>query len=84
MIRIAAALLAASVLLTAQQALAASSCRPTRDGKDRIDPTNGCPSGYTMRGVCCESLTATPPSGATARTCPPGTVSSLGACVTRR
>lgn len=84
MIRIIAALLAASVLLTTQQALASDSCRPTRDGKDRIAPSNGCPSGYRLRGACCESFATMSPSSTTAKTCPAGTVASAGACVARK
>ena len=84
MIRIIAAMLAASALLTTQQALASDSCRPTRDGKDRISPSNGCPSGYRMRGACCESFSAMSQPNAAAKTCPQGTVSSFGACVARK
>jgi hypothetical protein len=83
MIRIIAAMLAAAVLLTAQQALSANSCRPTRDGKDRVEPTKGCPSGYVMRGACCESISAMPQPSAV-KACPAGTVASLGACVARK
>ncbi|HEV7256509.1 MAG TPA: hypothetical protein VGN82_01885 [Bosea sp. (in: a-proteobacteria)] len=84
MIRIIAALLAATALLTTHQALASDSCRPTRDGKDRVAPANGCPSGYHMRGACCESFSAMSPSNTTVKTCPPGTVSSLGTCVAKK
>lgn len=84
MIRIIAAMLAASVLLTTQQALASDSCRPTRDGKDRVAPSNGCPSGYHMRGACCESISAMSQSSGAVKTCPAGMVASLGACVARK
>jgi hypothetical protein len=84
MMRIIAAVLAASVLVTTGQALSANSCRPTRDGKDRVEPANGCPSGYVMRGACCESISAMSQPSATVKACPAGTVSSLGACVARK
>lgn len=84
MIRIIAAMLAASVLLTTQQVLASDSCRPTRDGKDRVAPANGCPSGYHMRGACCESFSAMSQPGTVVKTCPAGTVSSLGTCVAKK
>lgn len=84
MIRIIAAMLAASVLLMTQPAQASDSCRPTRDGKDRVSPSNGCPSGYHMRGACCESIRAMSQPSATVKTCPAGTVASLGACVARK
>ena len=84
MVRIVAALIAACVLGAAPAALALDACRPTRDGKDRIAPAAGCPSGYFMRGACCESFkTMSQPSG-TVKTCPAGTVSSLGACVAKK
>ena len=84
MVRIVAALLALSVLWSIPGALAASACRPTRDGKDRIEPIGGCPSGYFMRGACCESFKAMSQPSAVVKTCPAGTVSSLGACVARK
>jgi hypothetical protein len=84
MIRIIAATLAASFLLTMQQAQASDSCRPTRDGKDRVSPANGCPSGYVMRGACCESINTMSQSGTAVKTCPAGTVSSLGVCVAKK
>ena len=73
-------LTAASVLLTAQQPLSANSCRPTRDGKDRVATVNGCPSGYVMRGACCESMSAMTQSSTTAK----GMVASLGTCVAKK
>lgn len=84
MIRIIAALFVASTLLPAPEALAASACRPTRDGKDRIEPVGGCPSGYSMRGACCESFKAMPQSNSAVKTCPPGMVLNLGVCVARK
>ena len=84
MVRIAAALLATIVLISAQAALSASACRPTRDGKDRIDPAGGCPSGYYMRGACCESFKAMSQPSAAVKTCPAGTVASLGTCVAKK
>ncbi|PTM38566.1 hypothetical protein C8D03_0036 [Bosea sp. 124] len=84
MVRIVAALLAASVLCTASMALAANACRPTRDGKDRIDPAGGCPSGYFMRGACCESFNTMSQPSAAVKTCPAGTVANLGACVAKK
>ncbi|KPF72635.1 hypothetical protein IP69_01735 [Bosea sp. AAP35] len=84
MVRIIAALLAAFILLPAPEALAASACRPTRDGKDRIEPVGGCPSGYTMRGACCESLRTMSQPSTVVKTCPAGMVSALGTCVARK
>jgi hypothetical protein len=84
MIRIIAALLVASALAPAPEALAASACRPTRDGKDRIAPSGGCPSGYFMRGACCESFNAMSQPSSVVKTCPAGTVASLGTCVARK
>lgn len=84
MIRIITALLVASALCPAPETLAAGACRPTRDGKDRIEPTGGCPSGYYMRGACCESFKAVSQPSAAAKTCPAGTVSSLGTCVAKK
>lgn len=84
MIRIIAALFAASILLPAPEALAASACRPTRDGKDRIEPVGGCPSGYSMRGACCESFRVMSQPSTVVKTCPAGMVSSQGTCVARK
>ncbi len=84
MIRIITALLVASILCPAPVALAANACRPTRDGKDRIDPAGGCPSGYYMRGACCESFKAMSQPSSVVKTCPAGTVASLGACVAKK
>jgi hypothetical protein len=85
MIRIiAATLLTLAALGIAQDALAAGACRPTRDGKDRIERAGGCPSGYFVRGACCESFQAMSQPAAPAtgiKTCPPGMVSKLGYCV---
>jgi hypothetical protein len=67
-----------------QEAFAAGACRPTRDGKDRIERAGGCPSGYYARGACCESFGAIspPPQPATGvKTCPAGMVAKLGVCV---
>ena len=83
MIRIIAALIAVSILWPAP-AFAASACRPTRDGKDRIEPVGGCPSGYSMRGACCESFRAVPQPSTVVKTCPAGMVSSQGTCVARQ
>ncbi len=75
-----ALLVAIAVLGAAGSALAANSCRPTRDGKDRMEISGGCPSGYVVRGACCESVRPIQqPSGAKA--CPPGMMVRLGACV---
>jgi len=87
MIRIAAALLAIATLGTALEAQAAGACRPTRDGKDRIERAGGCPDGYFVRGACCESVMATSPSpqaGPSQRSCPAGTVAKLGFCIPSR
>jgi hypothetical protein len=88
MIRIiTAALLTVAALGVAQDALAAGACRPTRDGKDRIERAGGCPSGYFVRGACCESFqTISQPAAPAAgvKTCPPGMVSKLGACIVAR
>ncbi|MFA6965418.1 hypothetical protein [Bosea sp. (in: a-proteobacteria)] len=84
MIRIIAALIAASILWPAPAALAASACRPTRDGKDRIEPVGGCPSGYYLRGACCESFKALSQPSSAVKTCPAGTVASLGTCIARK
>lgn len=85
MIRIAAPLLVVFALGTASAALAADACRPTRDGKDRIAPDRGCPSGYFMRGACCESFSPISRPSTPVKTCPAGTVPSiLGACVAPR
>lgn len=75
-----AALLAVSVFGNAATAFAAGSCRPTRDGKDRVEIAGGCPGGYVMRGACCESIRAMSPSDG-AKTCPAGTMLRLGVCV---
>lgn len=78
-----AALFAAAALGIAHDALAAGSCRPTRDGKDRMELSGGCPSGYVVRGFCCESVRSiSQPTGANA--CPAGTMLRLGACVPRQ
>ena len=84
MIRFAlAAALVAITLGAADGALASGSCRPTRDGKDRMEMSGGCPSGYVVRGACCESVRPiSQPTGA--HTCPPGTMLRLGACVPRQ
>lgn len=80
---VAAALVVAAALGVANDALAAGSCRPTRDGKDRMEMSGGCPSGYVVRGACCESVRPiSQPSGAHA--CPAGTMLRLGACVPRQ
>ena len=84
MVRIIAALIAASILWPAPAALAASACRPTRDGKDRIAPVGGCPSGYYMRGACCESFQAMSPTSSAVKTCPAGTVASAIGCVAKK
>jgi len=84
MIRIAFALLTIAALGADQAAHAAGSCRPTRDGKDRIERAGGCPSGYFARGACCESFQAISQpttAGTGAKTCPAGTVAKLGVCV---
>lgn len=68
----------------AEAALAAGACRPTRDGKDRIEKNGACPSGYFVRGACCESFQSIgqqPAPAAGSNSCPPGTVSKLGLCV---
>lgn len=82
MVRIAA--LAALLSMASVSALAApDSCRPTRDGKDRMAISGGCPSGHVTRGACCESvLPVQQPTGAKA--CPAGTMLRLGACVPRQ
>lgn len=78
MIRILAPLLVVFALWPAPAAFAVDACRPTRDGKDRIAPDRGCPSGYFMRGACCESFRQSKP----VKTCPAGTaLSSQGTCV---
>ena len=81
MIRFAvAAALAVLAFGAANDALAAGSCRPTRDGKDRMEMSGGCPSGYVVRGACCESVRPiSQPTGAKA--CPAGMMVRLGACV---
>ena len=84
MVRIIAVLIAASILWPAPAALAASACRATRDGKDRIDPAGGCPSGYFLRGACCESFKAMSQPSSVVKTCPAGTVASLGTCVAKK
>jgi hypothetical protein len=83
MIRV-AALIAVATIGLAGEALAAGACRPTLDGKDRIERSGACPSGYYVRGACCESFQASsqramPTLGK--KTCPAGTVASLGTCV---
>lgn len=77
------ALLASAVSVPMSAASAAGSCRPTRDGKDRIDNPGACPSGYVARGACCESIRAMS-SPNSAATCPAGTMPRLGACVPRQ
>ncbi|TAJ33690.1 hypothetical protein [Bosea sp. (in: a-proteobacteria)] len=85
MVRAAAlgAMLAASAFVTATAASAAGSCRPTRDGKDRIENPGICPSGYVLRGACCESIRAMAPSNGE-QTCPAGSMLRLGVCVPRQ
>jgi hypothetical protein len=78
-----AVMLAVSAFAAATAASAAGSCRPTRDGKDRIENPGICPSGYLLRGACCESIRAMPPSEAE-KTCPAGTVLRVGVCVPRQ
>ena len=74
------ALLALTAVAAPTAASAAGSCRPTRDGKDRMEMSGGCPSGYVVRGACCESVRPIQqPSGAKA--CPAGMMVRLGACV---
>ena len=84
MVRFAAALLAFVSLGMAQEALAAGACRPTRDGKDRIEISGGCPSGYFVRGACCESFQRISQPEQGAKTCPAGTMLRLGVCVPRQ
>jgi hypothetical protein len=88
--RIAAILVVVFAFGFAQSALAAGACRPTRDGKDRIEKTGACPSGYFARGACCESFQSfqsfqsgvqPPVPGSGATSCPAGTVPKLGLCV---
>lgn len=75
-----AALVAVVSLVAVDGTLAANSCRPTRDGKDRMEMSGGCPSGYVVRGACCESVRPiSQPTGAKA--CPAGMMVRLGACV---
>lgn len=78
-----AVLLGIAIVGSATEALAAGSCRPTRDGKDRVEIEGGCQSGYVLRGACCESIRAvSQPSGE--KTCPAGTMVRLGVCVPRQ
>lgn len=77
------ALLALTAVAAPTAALAAGSCRPTRDGKDRIENPGACPSGYLPRGACCESVRAMPSSNAE-QTCPAGSMLRLGVCVPKQ
>lgn len=82
MIRFAAivSLVAIAGLSAADSAFAAGSCRPTRDGKDRMETSGACPDGYVVRGACCESIRPMSQRAGT-KACPAGTVLRLGACV---
>jgi len=74
-------------LVVAQQVQAASACRPTRDGKDRIEKAGACPSGYFARGSCCESfqsMTQQALPNAGVKDCPAGTISRLGVCISAK
>lgn len=77
------ALLALTAVAAATAASAAGSCRPTRDGKDRVENPRVCPSGYVARGACCESIRAMAPS-AVQTACPAGMMQRLGTCVPRQ
>lgn len=81
--RMAALIVLLAVSASATGAFAAGSCRPTRDGKDRVENPGVCPSGYVARGACCESIRAMAPS-AVQTACPAGMMQRLGTCVPRQ
>ncbi|SDK38443.1 hypothetical protein [Bradyrhizobium ottawaense] len=57
--------------------------RPTRDGRDRIQRTGACPTGYVGSGDKCEALHADTPRAypkIKGAACPSGTFASGDAC----
>jgi hypothetical protein len=56
---------------------------PTRDGRDRIQRTGSCPTGYIGKGDLCEALHEDTPRAypkIEGRSCPSGTFASGDAC----
>lgn len=76
------------VLILPTQAMAESVYpTPTRDGRDRIQSTGVCPTGFVGLGDKCEALHADTPRAyphIPGTTCPPRTFRSGDACVSFR
>ncbi|MCS3476273.1 hypothetical protein M2212_003119 [Bradyrhizobium elkanii] len=56
---------------------------PTRDGRERIQRTGSCPTGYVGKGDFCEALHAVTPRAypvIPGKACPSGTFRSGNAC----
>lgn len=78
------ALLAAlAALSVAPPALAQSYPIPTPDGRERIQRTGTCPTGFVGKGAFCEALHQDTPHAfpvVPGKTCPSGTFRSGDAC----
>lgn len=60
---------------------------PTRDGRERIQRTGTCPTGFVGKGNFCEALNADTPRAfpvIPGKACPTGTFRSGDACVSHR
>lgn len=71
-------------MLVTTSALAESPyATPTRDGRERIQRTGACPSGYVGKGDKCEAMHVDTPRAypkIEGKACPSGTFSSGDAC----
>lgn len=78
------ALFLAALTLIPLSARAEDYCRPTSDGKSRIEKTGKfCPTGYFSSGNCCEAFHNDTPTAfpkIEGKACPSGTFRSGSAC----
>lgn len=77
------AVVASPALLPAPAAAEIPYATPTRDGRERIQRTGTCPTGYVGKGNKCEALHADTPRAfpvIPGKACPSGTFRSADAC----
>lgn len=80
-------LMVLSVVLAAPASAESPYPSPTRDGRERIQRTGTCPTGYVGKGNFCEALHRGAPRAMPAiegRACPNGFFRSGGACLAFR
>ena len=78
----------AALIATASPAVTESPYpTPTRDGRERIQRTGSCPTGYIGKGQLCEAIHRDTPHAfpvIPGKVCPTGTFRSGDACVSLR